>query len=144
MALVARSNSSKSRLTSTSTRSAAAAPPPAACEGVPSLILEVRASDPSVFQNDVVVTGDVVGGHAVLRCEGAAIANTITALVMAVQRAHACDVHLYMRWTPVDSVLDAVAEGVEFLLYGGGDMARLVELEVRREGLSDRVVVRAA
>ena len=49
-----------------------------------------------------------------------------------------------MCWSPIGSVLDAVGEGIEFLLWGGGDMARLVELEVRREALDEAIIVHAA
>lgn len=65
-------------------------------------------------------------------------------LAPAVHGQYGCIVHLHMRWTPIDSVVDAVAEGMEFLLWGGGDMARIVELEVRREAFDDGVIVHAA
>ena len=48
-----------------------------------------------------------------------------------------------MRWTPINSLIDAVGEGIEFLLWGG-DMARLVGLEVRREAHGANIIVHAA
>ncbi|OAI43990.1 hypothetical protein AYO38_10195 [bacterium SCGC AG-212-C10] len=113
-------------------------------EGAKLVILEVRADDPSVFLDELTVSVGQVGPYPILRSAGAAIANTVAALAIAVHRQHGCTVHIYMRWTPVDSLVDAVAEGVEFLLYGGGDMARLVELELRREGLHQAIIVHAA
>jgi len=111
---------------------------------VPVLVLEVHPGDPSVFADDLLVMGETVGAHRRLRCTGPAIANAITALAVAVHGRYGCGIDLYMRWTPIDSVVDAVGEGMEFLLWGGGDMARLVELEVRRERHDQEIIVHAA
>jgi hypothetical protein len=113
-------------------------------EDEPFLLLEVRGDDPSVFQDELYVTGRTVGAYGLLRCDGAAIANAIAAMALAVHGQYNCTVHLNMRWTPINGLLDAVAEGMEFLLWGGGDMARLVELEIRREDQDDGVIVHAA
>jgi hypothetical protein len=110
----------------------------------PFVLLEVHPGDPSVFADELLVAGDTIGPYRRLRCEGAAIANAIAALALAVHDQYGCSIDLYMRWTPIDSVLDAVGEGIQFLLWGGGDMARLVELEVRREGLDEAIIVHAA
>lgn len=110
----------------------------------PFLLLEVRGDDPSVFQDELYVSGRTVAGYGLLRCDGAAIANAIAALALAIHGQYNCTVHLNMRWTPINSILDAVAEGLEFLLWGGGDMARLVELEIRREDLDGGIIVHAA
>jgi hypothetical protein len=108
------------------------------------LLLEVHADDPSVFADELLVTGAAADPYKLLRCDGPAIANAIAALAIAIRGQYACTVHLYMRWTPIDSLLDAVGEGVEFLLWGGGDMARLVELEIRREAGDDAIIVHVA
>jgi hypothetical protein len=113
-------------------------------DDAPFLLLEVHADDPSVFADELLVSGDSAGPYRRLRCDGPAIANAIAALAIAVHGQYGCSVDLYMRWTPIDSVLDAVAEGMQFLLWGGGDMARIVELEVRREGLDQAIIVHAA
>jgi hypothetical protein len=113
-------------------------------EDDPFVLLEVRADDPSVFADELVVTGHTVGPYALLRCDGPAVANAIAAFAIAVHAQYGSLVHLYMRWTPIDSIVDAVGEGIEFLLWGGGDMARLVELEVRREALDEDIIVHAA
>ena len=110
----------------------------------PLLLLEVRAGDPSVFQDELHVSGDRVGQYQLLRCTGPAVANAIAALAIAIWGQYHCEVHLNMRWTPIAGVMDAIGEGVEFLLWGGGDMARLVELEVRREAPDEGIVVHAA
>ena len=112
--------------------------------GEPFILLEVRGDDPSVFADELLVTGHSAGPYALLRCDGPAIANAIAALAIAVHGQYASVVHLYMRWTPINSILDAVGEGIEFLLWSGGDMARLVELEVRREALDEDIIVHAA
>jgi hypothetical protein len=110
----------------------------------PILLLEVRTDDPSVFLDELLVTGHTAGPYVLLRCDGAAIANAIAALALAVHGQYGCTVHLHMRWTPINSVLDALVEGFEFLLWGGGDMARLVELEIRREAADREIIVHAA
>jgi hypothetical protein len=110
----------------------------------PFLLLEVHAEDPSVFADELLVSGETTGSFRMLRCEGPAVANAIAALTIAIHDQYGCNVDLFMRWTPINSVVDAVGEGMEFLLWGGGDMARLVELEVRRERLDSVVVVHAA
>lgn len=112
--------------------------------GRPVLLVEVRAEDPSVFAGHLVVGGRTEGPYQVLQCAGPAIANAIAALALAVRGQYGCVVHLNMRWTPIDSVFDAIGEGIEFLLWGGGDMARLVELEVRREAADEDIIVHAA
>jgi hypothetical protein len=111
---------------------------------LPVVLLEVTAGDPSVFADNLFVAGDSVGGHRRLRCTAPAIANAIAALAIAVHGRYECGVDLYMRWTPIDSVVDAVGEGMEFLLWGGGDMARLVELEIRQEQHDQEIIVHAA
>jgi hypothetical protein len=110
----------------------------------PFLLLEVHGDDPSVFVDELLVVGQRVGPYALLRCNGAAIANAIAALALAIRGQYHCTVHLYMRWTPIGSILAAIGEGIEFLLWGGGDMARLVELEIRHQDVDDQVIVHAA
>jgi hypothetical protein len=110
----------------------------------PVLLLEIHAGDPSVFMDQLFVRAETLGPYTLLRGNGAAIANAIAAFAIAVQGRYQCSVDLYMRWTPIDSVFDAIGEGIEFLLWGGGDMARLVELEVRREALDAEIIVHAA
>jgi hypothetical protein len=113
-------------------------------EDDPVLLLEVRNADPSVFRDELMISGHTVGDYHLLRCNGAAIANSIAALALAIQGQYGCTLHLNMRWTPINSVFDAIGEGIEFLLWGGGDMARLVELEVRREAADEEIIVHAA
>jgi hypothetical protein len=113
-------------------------------EDVPLLLVEVRRADPSVFLDDLSIAGHTVGPYQLLRCDAAAVANAIAALAIALHGQYQGAVHLYMRWTPINSILDAIGEGIEFLLWGGGDMARLVELEVRREALDEAIIVHAA
>ncbi len=65
-------------------------------------------------------------------------------MALAIHGQYGSMVDLHMRWTPISGVVDAVGEGIEFLLWGGGDMARLVELEVRREALDEDIIVHAS
>jgi hypothetical protein len=111
---------------------------------LPILLVEVRNDDPSVFLDELLITGHSVGPYGLLRCDGAAIANTIAGLALAIHGQYETTVDLYMRWTPINSVIDAVGEGMEFILWGGGDMARIVELEVRRESIDQGIIVHAA
>jgi hypothetical protein len=110
----------------------------------PVLLVEVRNDDPSVFANELLITGHRVGDYGLLRCDGPAIANAIAGMAIAIHGQYSTLVDLHMRWTPIAGVLDAVGEGIEFLLWGGGDMARIVELEVRREAIDDQIIVHAA
>jgi hypothetical protein len=108
-------------------------------------IVEVYADDPSVFGGHLVVSGVTVGRYQLLRCTAPAVANAIAALALAIHGQYGCVVHLNMRWTPIPTLMDAVAEGIQFLLWGGGDTARIVELEIRRESPTrEAVVVHAA
>jgi hypothetical protein len=104
-------------------------------------IVEVYADDPSIFAGQLVVVGTTIGPYQVLRCTGPAIANAIAALALAIHSQYACTVHLNMRWTPIPSFTEAIIEGIEFLLWGGGDMARIVELEIRHESAQDDAVI---
>jgi hypothetical protein len=114
-------------------------------EGAITPIVEVYADDPSVFAGHLLVVGHTIGDHQVLRCTGPAISNAIAALALAIHSQYACVVHLNMRWTPIPSLADAIAEGIEFLLWGGGDTARIVELEIRHESpVESGVIVHAA
>ncbi len=109
------------------------------------LILEVRADDPSVFADQLLVAGQAQGDHHILRCKGPAIPNAIAALALAIRGRYDCTVHLDMRWTPIPNFLEAIAEGIEFLLWGEGDTARIVELEIRRiAAADDGIIVHAA
>jgi hypothetical protein len=109
------------------------------------LLLEVTTDDPSVFADKLVVKGDSAGAYQILRCAGPAIPNAIAALAMAVRGQYGCTVHLNMRWTPIPTLSEAVAQGIEFLLWGEGDTARIVELEIRRAASDDQgIIVHAA
>jgi hypothetical protein len=110
----------------------------------PLLLVEVRSDDPSVFLDELLITGHTVGRYGLLRGDGASIANTIAGIALAIHGQYGCIVDLHMRWTPIDSVIDAIGEGIQFLLWGGGDMARIVELEIRRETSDDGIIVHAA
>jgi hypothetical protein len=110
----------------------------------PVLLVEVRNDDPSIFANELLITGHRVGDYGLLRCDGPAIANAIAGMALAIHGQYGALVDLHMRWTPIAGVLDAIGEGMEFILWGGGDMARIVELEVRREALDDQIIVHAA
>jgi hypothetical protein len=111
----------------------------------PLVLVEVEAEDPSVFADVLIINGHEVGPYRVLRCHGPAVPNAIAALALAIRGQYGVRVHLNMRWTNINSFSAALGRGLEFILWGEGDTARLVELELRQEAPDDDgVIVHAA
>jgi hypothetical protein len=94
----------------------------------PVLFLEVKVSDASDFAGTIVVTGVQVGQYRVLRAHGAAIPNTIAAILLSIRDQTGRIPHAYFGWiegNPIQYLL-------RFILFGEGDIA-VVTREVLRQ-----------
>jgi hypothetical protein len=87
--------------------------------GEPVLFLEVTVKDASEFASRVRVKGQNISGFHVLQAEGASVANTIAAVMLAIQEQTHARTHAYFGW----------AEGNplkflgRFIFFGEGDIA---------------------
>ena len=93
----------------------------------PILFLEVQVSDASDFAGTIMVTGVQVGQYCVLRAYGAAIPNTIAAILLSIRDQTGRIPHAYFGWiegNPIQYLL-------RFILFGEGDIA-VVTREVLR------------
>jgi hypothetical protein len=96
------------------------------------LFLEVTVRDASEFAPVVHVSGEEVGGYRILRAEGASIANTIAAVLLAIRDRTGKRPHVYFGWTE-GNPLKFLAK---FILFGEGDIAPVTH-EVLRRAESD-------
>ncbi|WP_413774464.1 amino acid transporter [Micropruina sonneratiae] len=87
----------------------------------PAIFLEVAVADASEFSGDVVVGGELVGRHAVLRARGVAVPNTLAAIMLEVARQTAVPPHIYFAWSERGPAENAML----FLIGGGGDIPPL-------------------
>ena len=96
------------------------------------LFLEVTVSDPSAFEDVLLVRGAEVGGYGVLRLRGSAVPNAIAAFLLWARDRYGQVPHVYFQWIEGSPVLAAG----RFLLLGEGDIAPLTH-EVLREAEPD-------
>jgi hypothetical protein len=96
--------------------------------GVPVLFLEVVVADASEFASELVVHGEKVGEHGVLRVEGPAVPNTIAAVLLHIQEYTRLQPHIYFGWTE-GNPLKYLAR---FILFGEGDVAPVTHEILRR------------
>lgn len=93
------------------------------------LFLEIRVSDASEFAESIRVEGLQVGDYRILRAQGAAVPNTIAAILLKIRDKTAGKLpHAYFGWAegnPVQYLL-------RFILFGEGDIA-VVTREVLRK-----------
>lgn len=96
------------------------------------LFLEVQVSDASEFAETIQVTGVRVKNYRILRARGAAVPNTIAALLLEIRDRTGEIPHSYFGWVegnPIQYLL-------RFLLFGEGDTA-VVTREVLRRAEAD-------
>ncbi len=94
----------------------------------PILFLEVQVSDASDFAGNIEVRGIEVGEYRILRTHGAAVPNTIAAILLAIRDQTGEIPHAYFGWiegNPIQYLL-------RFILFGEGDIA-VVTREVLRK-----------
>jgi hypothetical protein len=96
------------------------------------LFLEIQVSDASEFAGTVAIQGVEVGTYQILRAQGAAVPNTIAAILLSLRDRTGKEPHVYFGW----------AEGnplqflMRFILLGEGDVA-IMTREVLRKAEPD-------
>ncbi len=96
------------------------------------LFLEVTVPDASEFSQIVRVKGVRIGDHEVLRANGAAVPNTIAAVLLYLRDRTSQKPHVYFGWTE-GNPLKYLAR---FVLFGEGDIAPLTH-EILRQAEPD-------
>lgn len=94
------------------------------------LFLEVQVADASDFANTIRIRGVQVGQYRVLRAQGAAVPNTIAAILLEIRDRTGKLPHAYFGWiegNPIQYLL-------RFMLFGEGDVA-VVTREVLRKAV---------
>jgi hypothetical protein len=93
---------------------------------------EVERGDTSDFTDILHVQGRWEGSSRVLHAKSAAVANSIAALLIYIERTTGCIPHVYFHWTDVNPVTNVM----RFIFLGEGDTAPLTH-EVLRRAIKD-------
>lgn len=93
---------------------------------------EVERGDTSDFTEFISVKGYRDGSNRVLHTRSAAIANSIAALLIHLQRTTGCIPHVYFHWTDVSPLVNVM----RFIFLGQGDTAPLTH-EILRRAIKD-------
>ena len=100
----------------------------------PVLFVEVTVRDPSRFESELRVRGEVLHNrYRVLTMESATVPNALAALLLHIRDESGFRTHIHFEWTegnPIHNVL-------RFLLFGVGEVAAVTQ-EVLREAEPDR------
>ncbi|MBA3276997.1 MAG: APC family permease [Chloroflexia bacterium] len=96
--------------------------------GDPVLFLEVTVRDASEFSTKLYVSGEVIGGHAILRVEGSSIANTIAAVLLYLRDRTGVRPHVYFGWVEGNPFKYLA----RFILFGEGDIAPVTHEILRK------------
>jgi hypothetical protein len=98
------------------------------------LFVEVTIRDPSEFETELNVRGEVLHGrYRVLTLESATVPNALAALLLDIRDRTRRRPHIYFEWTEGNPV----AHLLQFLLFGHGEVAPVTR-EVLREAEPDR------
>ena len=92
------------------------------------LFLEVTVSDASEFAPVVKVRGEEIGSYRILHAEGAAVPNTIAAVLMEIRDRTGKRPHIYFGWTE-GNPLKYLGR---FIFFGEGDIAPVTHEILRR------------
>jgi len=98
----------------------------------PVLFLEIQISDPSEFSGKIFVQGVEIGEHRILRSRGAAVPNTIAAILLDIRDQTNKLPHAYFGWAEGNPIKYLM----RFILFGEGDIA-VVSREVLRKAEKD-------
>jgi hypothetical protein len=101
--------------------------------GDPVLFLEVTVSDPSDFENSLLVRGEERFGYRILRVDSAAVANTIAAILLRLRDSTGKLPHIYFSWTEGNPIVYLL----RYLFFGDGEVAPVTR-EVLRRAEPDR------
>lgn len=93
---------------------------------------EVERGDASDFEKNLVVTGERVGKHRILRAKSPVVANAFAALLIDLERRTGKIPHAYFKWHDGNPIVNLFA----FLVFGEGDAAPLTH-EVLRRAIKD-------
>ncbi|MGW6399190.1 amino acid transporter [Streptomyces sp. NPDC055134] len=97
------------------------------------VFVEVTVLDPSEFEGDLNVRGEVLHGrYRVLALEGSSIPNALAALLLHVRDTTGRVPHIYFEWTEGNPL----ANFLRFFLFGQGEVAPVTR-EVLREAEAD-------
>ncbi|MEU8782393.1 amino acid transporter [Streptomyces sp. NPDC048637] len=98
------------------------------------IFVEVTVSDPSEFESELRVRGEVLHGrYRVLVLESSTISNALAALLLHVRDATGALPHIYFEWTEGNPF----AQFLRFFLFGQGEVAPVTR-EVLRGAEPDR------
>ncbi len=94
------------------------------------LFLEIQISDASQFVETIKVEGIRVGNYRILRAKGAAVPNTIAAILLDIRNQNQSDryPHAYFGWVEGNPIQYLM----RFLLFGEGDTAVVTREVIRR------------
>jgi hypothetical protein len=94
------------------------------------LFLEIQISDASQFTETIRVKGEMVGNYRILRAKGAAVPNTIAAILLDIRDRTAEHKlpHAYFGWVEGNPIQYLM----RFLLFGEGDTAVVTREVLRR------------
>lgn len=97
------------------------------------IFLEVNVDDPSRFQGrPLFVTGHIIDGKRVFRCDSQAIPNAIAAILLHLRDATGQIPHAYLGWTEGNPVLYVI----RYIFLGDGETASVAR-EILREAEPD-------
>jgi hypothetical protein len=89
---------------------------------------EVERSDASEFKDNLHLTGERIGTHAVLRARSPAVANSVAAVLLYLERTTGRVPHAYFEWNEGNPVWNLF----RFIFLGEGDTAPLTHEVLRR------------
>jgi hypothetical protein len=94
------------------------------------LFLEIQISDASEFEGKIEVQGVKVSGYRILRAKGAAVPNTIAAILLHIRNQNESGryPHAYFGWVEGNPIQYLM----RFLLFGEGDTAVVTREVIRR------------
>ena len=98
----------------------------------PIIFLEIKISDPSEFSGKIMIQGVQIGEHRILRSQGAAVPNTIAAILLYIRDRTERLPHAYFGWAEGNPIKYLM----RFILFGEGDIA-VVSREVLRKAEKD-------
>ncbi len=98
----------------------------------PIIFLEIQISDPSEFSGKIMIQGVQIGDHRILRSQGAAVPNTIAAILLHIRDRTDKLPHAYFGWAEGNPIKYLM----RFILFGEGDIA-VVSREVLRKAEKD-------
>ncbi|HEY9790072.1 MAG TPA: hypothetical protein V6D22_06730 [Candidatus Obscuribacterales bacterium] len=100
----------------------------------PFIFLEVSVADASEFTSDMLAVHGIKtsDGYRILRCESAAVPNTIAALLLHIRDKTHTTPHLYVGWTEGNPIVYIM----KYLFFGEGETAPVTR-EILREAEHD-------